>query len=392
MYNEISNFISNLVDELNQCFEKYESPLRLNNPLTTYDTCEKTCSCDDCNDNENNNHKCKNHSKMRKSDCDCYRNGYVKVVSDDKENAEEDNNLSSLSSISCKKENGTFNIEYEYTNKHINTLEDAVKIMKDSLDGWTFNMRCNKNSYLHAYYIFNNFTIIATWDAKEDAVAIAMHLGDGTAESSYLGYWDEVSGVIKFEDIDGYPIINGHTEILKAETDKSYESPAVTSIDDTVNDTEYNTATYTVPEEFAPEYKYTADNWTSDTNTFTSNDTADSEIAPEKFTTNITAESLYNKINGQGEQSLYDIHVLRAVEKILEDGDYKVSENLTMIWFKKDQIIKNIPNEIIGQLFAGKYATFAKAISDEHLSEIIAEGFKFPLVSVDSDTVWCDLC
>lgn len=381
--NEIFNFTNNLVNEIKEYFKNCDS-------LLTND--DQTCKCNKvCEEtNQNNHNKCKNNSNMRKHNS-THREGDTNVLRDVQDNTDIIDNLKNEpgihSSMLYKNTNDRYEIQYDYVNNNIFTIKDAVEVMHKNLNDWTFEMRCNidKSPYLSAYYIFNNFTITASWNAKDDEINIILSTTkEDNKECLYYGYWDELSGVIKFNDIEGYPSIDVKHETCKKIKEKpEYQSPTTTS---TVCETIYTTADVS-----QTDYKCTTDNWNSDT--FTSNDTTDAESTPEKFTSSITAESLYNKItNDHKNQSLYDIHILKAVEKILAAGDYRISESQTMIWFDKDQIIKNIPNEIIGQFFAGKYDTFTKVVSNEHLSKIIVEGFEFPLVSVDANTVRCDLC
>lgn len=356
----MNKFVKDLIKEYNEYLKKYGD--YFDESVRT----EKTAKTEDCPSNNQSTCDVKPQSEQNKP---VHHSGYHKAV-DDKNHTDHEQPDSDVFSRSYKYNSGnSYNIEYDYTNLKVTTLEDAIKILRNNFDNWTFVMRCNENPYLYAWYEFGKFKVHGSWDSKKDSIRVDLYPTNRVSDLPYIGYWNELKQDIDFED--GTRPFSENKENTTVVNDEIADDNVNTT--DTVTYSDYSDTDVT--EDTVPEYTSTS---TVDTN--------DQEV----FTSHITADSLYNKINRKDIDGKYDIHILKAVERILENEEYRISGTQTTIWFSKLQIIENLSEDAL-KIFAN-YASLDDIVSNDHLSEIISDAFKFPMVSVDTNAVWCDLC
>lgn len=363
MKTNMNKFVNDLIKEYNEYLKKYGDYF---DELVKADDAAKT---EDCPLNNQNTCDVKSQSEQNEPAQPVHHSGYHKVVNDENHTDHEQSD-SDVFSRSYKYTSGnSYNIEYDYTNLKVTTLEEAIKILRNNFNHWTFVMRCNENPYLYAWYEFGKFKVYGSWDSKKDSIRVELYPTDRVSDLPYIGFWNELTQDIDFEE-NARPFSENKENIAGANNEIVDDNVSVT---DTVTYSDYSDADVT--ENAVPEYTSTS---TADVNEH------------EVFTSHITADSLYNKINHKDIDGKYDIHILKAVEQILENEEYQISGTQTTIWFSKLQIIENLSEEAL-KIFTN-YASLDEIVSNDHLSEIISNAFKFPMVSVDTNTVWCDLC
>lgn len=363
-----SKFVNDLIKEYNEYLKKYGD--YFDELVKTEKTAEAAAKAEDCPLNNQNTCDIKSQSEQNEPVQPVHHSGYHKVVDDNENRTDHEQSDSDVFSRSYKyTSDNSYHIEYDYTNLNVTTLEEAIKIMRNNFNHWTFVMRCHENPYLYAWYEFEKFKIHGSWDSKEDSIRVGLYPTDRVSDLPYIGYWNELTQDIDFEE-NVRPFSENKENTVVSNDEIAEDNINVT---DTVDYSDYSDADVT--EDTAPEYTSTS---TADVNEH------------EVFTSHITADSLYNKINHKDIDGKYDIHILKAVEQILENEEYQICGTQTTIWFSKLQIIENLSEEAL-KIFTN-YVSLDEIVSNEHLSEIISNAFKFPMVSVDTTTVWCDLC
>lgn len=291
------------------------------------------------------------------------------------------------------KNNSNFVTEYTYTNKSIDNEKEELEEMKATLNHWTFTFRCNKNSKLNGVFVFKNRKYVFEWDNNIEQVVgvIYRKVDNGTFEQDSTCYiWDELNG--KLVEL----AYNKYNKQLKQDYEKPEMKELKTNSKKTVIDCSKSKkpVSYTVKDNTVKKTEKKQNVMEIDPESENQSVTANMKSATNnKFTTNITAETLLNKLNSKvkAEQEEYDIEkykepILKAVDAILEFDLYETLGSHE-VFFNTQQIVNMMQDQ--GVIF--NYDRLEDLYSDNEISTMICDAFKFPMVTVTNGIVYCDL-